>query len=266
MFTERENNKIGNATLINVYEKVLIKSQKSRLSANKRWGKHNKPAKASRQQMRSHVPTHVPRQCNGNANQTPHIHSSISSFNSEEKEKIDYSIPALPDIAGFKDAFMAWHEHRRAKKAKPTRRAMELAIKELLKRPENAVEMLGVCVLRNWTGIKWEWFDQHKERGGNGQSATRPQPLTVRIAPTPTMSRIGNWFHRRDDEPWAEEEAGLLASLNPPDDELDTMGRYYTDECVESSKRRQSVSALLRAWQTELDKARCWLTSQGELL
>jgi hypothetical protein len=119
---------------------------------------------------------------------------------------------------------------------------------------------------KNWRRFLANWLSRQQERGGDVQAAPRSQPFTARIAPTPTMSRIGNWFHRRDDEPWAEEEAGLLASLNPPDDELDTMGRYYTDECVESSKRRQSVSALLRAWQTELDKARCWLTSQGELL
>ena len=56
-------------------------------------------------------------------------------------------------------------EYLKTRKTKATTRAQELLLTELRKRPSDAVEALQIAILRGWTGIKWEWVDNHRGTG-----------------------------------------------------------------------------------------------------
>jgi len=56
-------------------------------------------------------------------------------------------------------------EYLKTRKTKATTRAQELVLTELRKRPSDAVEALQIAILRGWTGIKWDWVDNHRGTG-----------------------------------------------------------------------------------------------------
>ncbi len=79
------------------------------------------------------------------------------------------------------------------------------------------------------------------------------------VANTPTMERIGAWFNRKPGTLWTVAAADALSDINPSDDELDAMERFYRAEFpADRDYRRREVSTLLNNWNGELDKARRW--------
>jgi len=77
---------------------------------------------------------------------------------------------------------------------------------------------------------------------------------------TPLMARIGSWFGRRETTLWAVEEAEKLSALNPQEDEIEVLERYFASEHPEIKPyRRRQVITLLNNWTGDLDKARAML-------
>jgi len=73
---------------------------------------------------------------------------------------------------GFMGEWRAFLENRKAKRARATPRAQELLLARLSERPGRAVEALRECIVRNWTGFKWEWID----RDGSSPPVIAAQP------------------------------------------------------------------------------------------
>ena len=82
---------------------------------------------------------------------------STSSFTS--------AYASLFSLPTFSSEFEAYIEHRKAKKIKTTDHALELMLKRLAERPEQAIEALQECMIRGWTAFKWEWLDKDKQKG-----------------------------------------------------------------------------------------------------
>lgn len=80
---------------------------------------------------------------------------------------------------GFKEEWHHFVEHRKIKKAPMTEHAQELFLKTLSKRPAQAIDALEMAIMRNWTGFKWEWFDNENQKAQAGVS-NRPSPAKSR--------------------------------------------------------------------------------------
>lgn len=80
------------------------------------------------------------------------------------------------------------------------------------------------------------------------QRATRVQGCTER------MKRIGSWYGRRTDTPWTVYETLQLIRINPSDENIALMEKYYTSP--DADFKRRDVPTLLNNWQGELDRAR----------
>jgi hypothetical protein len=65
----------------------------------------------------------------------------------------------LTSITGFAEAFAAWLEFRKAKKAPVNDRIKSTVLKRLMERPFEAVAAIDTCMVAGWTDIRWDWID-----------------------------------------------------------------------------------------------------------
>lgn len=71
------------------------------------------------------------------------------------------------------------------------------------------------------------------------------------------MERIGRWFGRKPETLWTVQEAGLLADLNPPIEEIELLEpRYLAVIDKDRDFRRRALVTLLANWTEEIDKTR----------
>jgi len=78
----------------------------------------------------------------------------------KKEAKKEADIPSsLMAVSGFESEWQEFLNHRKAKKAVPTKRAKELLLQTLSERPDQAMAALREAIVRNWTGIKWEWLE-----------------------------------------------------------------------------------------------------------
>ena len=83
---------------------------------------------------------------------------------------------------------------------------------------------------------------------------------------TTTMIRIGSWFRREPTTRWSVDEARRLEGVNPSEEELLMMEKFYTAPKGETTQyRRHDVVTLLNNWTGELDRARTFLMPQFDL-
>ena len=78
-----------------------------------------------------------------------------------------------------------------------------------------------------------------------------------------TMKVMGAWFGRKPETLWTVAEAVALTAANPPQKEIDGMGRYYSAQIAEGDFRRHDLLTLLNNWTSELDRARKFITTQS---
>lgn len=89
---------------------------------------------------------------------------------------------------GFKEEWEAFKIHRKAKRAPLTERAEELLLTVLSERPQDATEAAQMAIMGNWTGFKWEWFDNAKAKNGE-----------VRISPQQRQEKINKLNQRKQE-------------------------------------------------------------------
>lgn len=90
----------------------------------------------------------------------------------ESKENKENNISALPFSFynylinyGFdKNLVSDWIKVRKNKKASNTETAYNSFIKEIEKRNCNLNEILELIVVKNWSGFKWEWYDNENNK------------------------------------------------------------------------------------------------------
>jgi hypothetical protein len=84
----------------------------------------------------------------------------------------------LKSVSGFESEWQEFLNHRKAKKAVPTKRAKELLLQTLSERPDKSVAALREAIVRNWTGLKWEWLDKDNS-GGRKRELTASQKMNM---------------------------------------------------------------------------------------
>lgn len=73
-----------------------------------------------------------------------------------------------------------WLKVRKTKKATNTETAFNKFIDEIEKRDCNINEILEVCVVKNWSGFQWSWYDNLKQQSNtysNGQQIKTNQQI-----------------------------------------------------------------------------------------
>jgi hypothetical protein len=80
---------------------------------------------------------------------------------------------------------------------------------------------------------------------------------------SPDMVTIGAWFGRKSETLWTISEAVSLNKIDPTAAEVAGMGRYYTAEIPVDDYRRRDLQTLLNNWNSELDRARKFVTGQN---
>jgi hypothetical protein len=108
-------------------------------------------------------------------------HSDAPETETEAKKetKTETDIPAcLKSVSGFESEWQEFLNHRKAKKAVPTKRAKELLLQTLSERPDKSVAALREAIVRNWTGLKWEWLDKDNS-GGRKRELTASQKMNM---------------------------------------------------------------------------------------
>lgn len=97
---------------------------------------------------------------------------------------------AFPD--GFKEEWQFFVEHRKKKRAPMTDHAQELILQTLSQRPADAIEAVKTAICSNWTGFKWEWFDNSK-RQNNGTTNQRHPTESTRNLGTKNAGRASDY-------------------------------------------------------------------------
>jgi hypothetical protein len=78
----------------------------------------------------------------------------------------------LTALPGWSDAWTAFADHRRRKRAALTDRACDLIWRKLASRPADAVAALDMAIEAGWTGVEWDWYDRRRA----GSSGAAPGP------------------------------------------------------------------------------------------
>lgn len=69
---------------------------------------------------------------------------------------------SLFGVNGFTEEWEAFKGHRRKMKKPLTERAVELTIKKLEERPQDAIAALQLAMERGWQSVEWSWFDRER--------------------------------------------------------------------------------------------------------
>lgn len=81
---------------------------------------------------------------------------------------------------------------------------------------------------------------------------------------SPTMLSIGTFFGRKASTLWTVAEALSVLRLNPPTDEIETLGRYYSLVIAKTENyRRHDLPTLLNNWVGEVDRARSYFANNA---
>jgi len=97
-----------------------------------------------------------------------------------ERSNASSILSKLLEISGFGDAWDAFIEVRKKKRAPMTPYAARLILQKLSEQPQRAVEALDTAIQRNWTGFEWQWL--------NGQNGDEEQ--TPRMSPQHRQNKI----------------------------------------------------------------------------
>lgn len=81
-------------------------------------------------------------------------------------------------VEGFTEEWEAFKSHRRQLKKPLTDRAVELTLKRLEDRPDEAASALQMAIRKGWQSIEWAWYDKERPK-----SSKPPGPVCVYDAP-----------------------------------------------------------------------------------
>lgn len=82
----------------------------------------------------------------------------------EVKERIVAPSSPLFESEEFAVEWNAFVKHRKQIKKPLTDRAMELTLRKLEQRPDDALAGIQMVIEKGWQSIEWEWFDKNKGR------------------------------------------------------------------------------------------------------
>lgn len=97
----------------------------------------------------------------------------------------------------------------------------------------------------------------HRILPKNWQRLNTVERQRVKVLSTnETMTEMGSWFGRKPKTLWSIAEYLALEQLNPPEEEIEEMGQFYSIDIENNGYRKTSLATLLNNWNTELDKGR----------
>ena len=83
------------------------------------------------------------------------------------------STALIPDtlsrLPGWEEAWAAWLQFRRGKRAPVTDRVAHTVLSRLSERPTEAVSALDTCTVAGWTDVRWDWIDNRNAKVPAGQ-------------------------------------------------------------------------------------------------
>ncbi len=168
-FFTRANGRVSNARLTREFEKSNDAHEK-RVSAGSRGGKAK--ALKTKKTVASNAVA-KPKQCSSNQNQNQN-HSKRDTNVSPKK-------PAWPDFI-LPEVAKGFEQHRIAKKAKLTPRAVTLLSKTLHQIRDAGMDpnaALDLAIDRGWQGLKFEWVEREFSKGTPNE---RPRTAQERAA------------------------------------------------------------------------------------
>lgn len=96
---------------------------------------------------------------NVNTKELVDTRESKSSTGGEKKKPTEPSMPDCLKTPEFEKVWKEFQTHRRQKGSKLTPIATERLFAVLAKRPDQAAAGLNEAIDRNWSGFKWDWYD-----------------------------------------------------------------------------------------------------------
>ena len=90
----------------------------------------------------------------------------------------------LATVTGFADAWAAWLDWRKKKRAPVTDRVARNVLTRLSERPNEAVAGLDTCMAAGWTDVRWDWIDNRNTKQPprqNGYAARDPDAVSPEI-------------------------------------------------------------------------------------
>jgi hypothetical protein len=112
----------------------------------------------------------------------------------------------------------------------------------------------------------------NNDKNGKNEEECKEQPKKRKASSqaekvkenSPLMIRIGSWFKRKPKTLWLKDEAERLTSINPDEDEVEIMAKYYEAVIPEGDFRRRNIDTLLNNWRGELDRAAVFAKTQSK--
>lgn len=97
---------------------------------------------------------------------------------------------------GFKENLVDdWLKVRRTKKATNTETSFNSFLKEIQKRNCNLNEILEFIVTKNWSGFKWEWYDNEIQKEKSSAQKEKEKPLIGRMTEESVKKTFNAFLH-----------------------------------------------------------------------